>query len=92
MTRRGGNKTGQNGQRILFILDLRLSKFARYIRQYGIDLLSAISKTHRGTLFAPSNDAFDVMSPQAVEKLLADPDKGKGSIQKIVSISPHPFF
>ena len=48
---------------LFFFPDLRLSKFARYIRQYGIDLLSAISKTHRGTLFAPSNDAFDVMSP-----------------------------
>ena len=60
-----------------FSQDLRLSKFARYIRIYGNDLLSVISETHRGTLLAPSNDAFDVMSPEALEELLADPTQGK---------------
>ena len=68
------NETYINGQ-ILF-LDLRLSKFARYIRIYGTDLLSVISDTHRGTLFAPSNDAFDVMTQEEIEELLADPVQG----------------
>ena len=65
-----------------FSQDLRLSKFARYIRIYGNDLLSVISETHRGTLFAPSNDAFDVMSPEEIEEILADPVKGIYNITK----------
>ena len=66
--------TDRNGQKL--VLDLRLSKFARYIRIYGTDLLSVISDTHRGTLFAPSNDAFDVMTQEEIEELLADPVQG----------------
>ena len=65
------------GRCFCVLSDLRLSKFARYIRIYGNDLLSAIKDAHRGTLFAPSNDAFDVMTQEEIEELLANSAKGK---------------
>ena len=65
------------GRCFCVLSDLRLSKFARYIRIYGNDLLSAIKDAHRGTLFAPSNDAFDAMTQEQIEELLANPAKGK---------------
>lgn len=55
----------------------RLSRFARYLRKHGSDLLEMIKETKSGTIFAPTNEAFDVLPETEIEKILEDPVRGR---------------
>ncbi|XP_040570417.1 fasciclin-1 [Lepeophtheirus salmonis] len=55
----------------------RLSRFANYLSTKSPDLFEKIKESSSGTVFAPSNEAFDDMNPDELEELLSDPIKGQ---------------